>query len=119
MTPEIRPITSEDLAALQLEAAKDDHQVWFPTHTLWKDGELVGYISDQVMPVVNLWLHSKKLKAKDSLQLLKQYDEYCKAKGQNGYVMPCSQNSPFFPKMPKLGFRYFGSTSLFYKNLTT
>lgn len=107
--------TVDRMPSLVAAAAADDHCVLYPTEVFEKNGEIVGYVSVFGMPIVNVWLDSKKVTARDSLYLLGRMNQGIKAKGIGSYVMPCAEISPFYPKMDKLGFSKLGSTTLFYK----
>lgn len=109
----VRPLSSkEDAQKLILLAREDEHTVLFPTHLVTKHGEIVGYGSINAMPMVNVWLHSHKVKARDSLHLLNIAENIAANAGLKQFVMPCSQHSPFFPHMEKLGFKRLGFAEL-------
>lgn len=103
------PMKPAELAELVRLAAEDDHGVLCPTHLVVKDGAIVGYLSLDATPIVNVWLHSKKVRAVDSVALLRRLDEEMQARGKPEYVMPCCEISPFYPHMDRLGFNRLGA----------
>lgn len=113
----VRPLSSqEDVKKLLDLAREDEHTVLFPTHLVTKHGEIVGYGSINAMPMVNVWLHSRKVKARDSLHLLNIAENIAANTGLKSFVMPCSQHSPFHPHMEKLGFNRLGYAELCIKH---
>lgn len=109
----VRPLGSQTEVDQLVEAAKsDNHIVLFPTHAVWKGGEIVGYGSINNTPMVNVWLHSKRIAPRDSIQLLGIAEALASSQGLKHIVMPCADTSPFFPMMEKLGFERLGFTSL-------
>jgi len=112
----IEPIAGPDeLRDLLLAAASDNHVVIGASHVIRKDGELVGYASIGSVPMVNVWLDSKRVKALDSLRLLRAGEVLARDLGVRQYLMPCAHTSPFFPHMERLGFKRLGFTSLNWK----
>jgi hypothetical protein len=109
----VRPIGSQaEFDHLVANAKTDDHVVLFPTHAVWKGGEIVGYGSINATPIVNVWLHSEKIGPRDSVQLLGVAEALATTQGLKQIIMPCAENSPFYPMMDKLGFHRLGFTSL-------
>lgn len=109
----VRPIGSQsEFDQLVVSAKADDHVVLFPTHAVWKNGEIVGYGSINATPMVNVWLDSKRIGPRDSVQLLGVAEALAATQGLKQIIMPCAENSPFFPMMEKLGFKRLGFTSL-------
>jgi len=109
----VRPLkTQAEFDALDQAAKADNHIALYPTHAVWKSGEIIGYGSINATPMVNVWLHSQKLGPRDSVQLLGVAEALAANAGLSQIIMPCAQNSPFFPMMEKLGFSRLGFTSL-------
>jgi hypothetical protein len=117
MSAIITPIKATDIDELRKRAALDNHGVWYPTHLIKKDGEISGYVSVCTTPIVNVWLDSKKLVARDSVQLLNTLENVMRMTGRQDYVMPCSPDSPFFPNMQRLGYSVMGENVWFHKDL--
>ena len=115
----VRPITREDLEPLLLAAAKDKHEVWFPTHVVEApDGTLVGYACVSMQPaVVFVWMDSQRNTARDTVTALKSLDDFMRMSGVQGYLMPCAPGSPYFAHMERLGFVPKGQAEWFQKNL--
>lgn len=114
----LQPIESEHEMAELLEAAgKDKHEVVFPSHLVKKDGKTIGYVGVFSMPVLMWWLDSKEGKARDTLELLAQIEDFARSKNVKRYATICSEDSPYFPHMERLGFSKLGETVLFEKEL--
>ena len=109
----VRAIKSQaEYDALNAAARADNHIALFPTHAVWKGGKIVGYGSINATPMVNVWLSSKDLGPRDSVQLLGVAEALASNAGLSQIIMPCADSSPFFPMMEKLGFTRLGFTSL-------
>lgn len=102
---------------LVLAANKDHHDVVFPSHIFRKNGELIGYAGIFSTPVLMWWVDSQKGKARDTLELLKEVEDLAKTKGINRYVTICSEDSPYFKHMGRLGYTEMGQTVMFQKEL--
>ena len=114
----LRPIRPGELETLIAKAGRDNHTVIDPTHVALKDGQIVGYCSlSHRVSLVNLWLSSTEAGAIDSLTGLTAVESLCAEHGSAGIVMPCSENSPFYKKMGKLGFRTLGTSSVNVKGI--
>lgn len=112
------PFDKERMAELRAAALGDAHLVLFPTHAVMDAGEMVGYASVCATPTVNVWLHSKKVNALNSVKLLGHLEAALRMQGLREYIMPCSKESPFFPNMVRLGFVPLGENVSFHKDLT-
>lgn len=116
--PQVRPIADvRELEALAAAAKADDHDVLFPTHIARKDGEIVGYASIGALALVNVWAHSQRLRARESLTLLNLVENVAHALGQRTVCMPCAEQSPFRPLLPGLGYKNLGSASFHVKGI--
>jgi hypothetical protein len=118
LLPLLRPLnTPEQLALLQEVAAQDNHTVVGATHLVWKDGQIAGYGSLGGIPVLNVWLDSRKVHARESLVLLNAAEAILANAGVRGVLMPCAENSPFKPYMQKLGYAELGETVMHIKQI--
>ena len=109
----IRPFRQADGERLVANALADKHAVYFPTHVYEKDAEIVGYFSAAV-PVVMTWQDSKKVKAMDSVQIIK----FIEGTLVNSpfICIPCDPDSPYVGFLPKAGFvEYTKPVKLFIK----
>ena len=111
------PITPSELQALVAAAAEDKHTVLFPTHVIRRGEEIVGYLSICATPIVNVWAHSKKVNALQSVRLMHKLDDELKKNGVGTYIMPCSKDSPYYPHMQKLGYSVLGENVWHFKQL--
>ena len=112
--PIVRPVMSQaDLENLQLAAAADNHPLLYPSHIAEKDGQIIGY--GGIVPnvaMVNVWIDSRKAQARDSVYCLNVVENLAFATGAKRIVMPCSEQSPFFPYMERFGYRRLGVSSV-------
>lgn len=113
----VRRIKPEEVALLTELAAKDDHIVLGATHVILKGDEITGYLSIGGITTVNVWLDSEKMKAPDTINALGQLDAILENAGVENYFMPCSEDSPFFQVMDKIGFRKIFKTVMHLKSL--
>ena len=113
---QIRRIREDEQEKLVELAAADDHIVLFPTHVVEKNGEIVGYLSIGAIPIVNLWMDSKRVKSTDSIAVIGQLDAIMDDSGTPTYYMPCSENSPYHPYMERAGFQAALKTNLYVKS---
>ena len=114
----VRRLTSQlELDTLVENAKADDHLVLFPSHVVCKNGKIVGYGSINKTPIVNVWLSSKEIGPRDSMQLLSIAESIASSNGLDQIIMPCAEKSPFFPLMERMGFTRLGFTSLNVKSL--
>jgi hypothetical protein len=108
---------SPDLMRELVDAASDDgHCIMYPSHVVKRDEQIIGYGSICVMPVAQCWLHSKFVTPRESLILHRQLDSIVKSTGHNSVITLCTEKSPFYPVMPKLGYTKLFPTTLFIKN---
>jgi hypothetical protein len=120
-TTQLRRVAFEPIAGpeqvkdLLLAAAADDHIVIAPSHVARLGDDLVGYASIGSIPVVNVWLDSQRVKAIDSLRLLRAAEQASRDMGIRQWLMPCAHTSPFYPHMERLGFKRLGFASLNWK----
>lgn len=113
----IRPISVEDLPKLQAAAEADGHVVIAATHIVEKGGEAVGYVSAGGIPMVGLWMDTKKTDMFDAKKVQREYETFFRFQGHQAIVVPCMVSSPFYPFMEKDGHSKLCDTTLFVKNL--
>lgn len=114
----LSPLRGEDLGQLRDLAGRDQHRLWAPTHLARKGGRIVGVASLlHRMTLANIWLSSTEAGAIDSLCGLTALEALAADAGSQGLVMPCSERSPFYAKMKKLGFETLGLTTVNVKGL--
>lgn len=103
--PWLRPVQDWDLAPLKAAAGDDGHVVIAPTHVIWKEGELAGYVSLGRMPLLLSWLHTHKIKARDTQYVLNLCENLASAAAPGGVLcVPCVEQSPLRPYMEKFGY---------------
>lgn len=114
----VRPAMQEDLSRIEAAARADGCEVLYPTHYVEKNKEVVGYISLGVIPMVAAWLDSKKVKARDSIQLASFVDDAMTLRGVQIYSMPIHSDSPAIPYFSQIGCIDAGQHTLFLKSST-
>lgn len=118
MLPNIRKITSKEEYQAVMDAAKMDNDIIdFPTHILYKDGEVVGGWSVDAIPLFSVWHHSKRITARDSLMLNNTIDTVMNERGHKNFLQLCNANSNYYSYMNKLGYKGWEGTTLFLKNV--
>lgn len=107
-----------DLRRLIESARSDNHLPIVPSHLAEKDGEVIGYASIGLVPMIFTWVHSSKVRARESFALLARVEQEAAARAPCGVICtPCGFASPFHKFMPKLGYTPCGEGSFFLKNL--
>jgi hypothetical protein len=90
-------------------AAADDHEASFPTHVVLKDGKIVGCASVFGTPFVDIWLHTKEVRPKDTLSVLRDLEEKVRSQNIGAVVVPVPPHSPLLHLLtPERGYRRVG-----------
>jgi len=114
--PVVRPVRDRDeFIKLNNEALEDRHLAIAPTHVFEKSGDIIGYANVGTMTPVNTWFHSKKCKARDSLQIINVLENMVRISGGQAMLAPVSNQSPFLPVMDRFGYINMGSSNLMLK----
>jgi hypothetical protein len=114
MFPKIRLIKSPEESEYAIEQARLDNDcINFPSHVTERNGEIIGAASLNVLPLMLMWNHSKKISARDTLHLKQVYDSIMETKGFSQYIVACNKSSPYSSHMKKLGFKPVWDTELF------
>ena len=98
----IRPIASEE-ERLQVyeEAEKDgDRYPLMPTHVVTKGNDIVGAFC-LFSPTVYWWMHTKKVKGRESLSIFQSMSALLANEGVSKFVLPCEPESPYYPFLSK------------------
>jgi hypothetical protein len=109
--------TEEELRALQAAAATDAHAPFAPSHLVHKNGEIVGYGSLGVVPLLTVWLHSAKVRPIETIGLMKSMEAVFNDRGAPCVVAAVDPKSPFAQAMPKLGWQAVGTFTLYLKTV--
>lgn len=107
--------TKEDYEAAIQAAIDDNDMMVFPTHTVRKNGEIVGSISMARIPLVLFWNHKEKVKARDSLIINNTVESILNNNGTNNYFVACNSNSPYYGHVEKFGYKPVWPTNIFVK----
>jgi hypothetical protein len=106
------------LDALRALAAEDGHMVINPTHVMvGPEGNIIGYLSLNGLPVVHAWFDTKHKHVRDSLTMIEHGQTILRQQGVRGFAVACAAESPFTPHLPRLGFHQLGATVLWHKYL--
>lgn len=117
--PVIRKVRDvADFNRLVEAAAEDEHRVYFPSHVIEKGGEVAGYLGVCSMPILRVWLHREKMKARDTAMAIAVAENLMRANGIEVAGGLIAKTSPVFPHLPKLGWLPVGETVLVTKDLT-
>lgn len=116
--PLIRPVrTPADFERLRLAAEEDEHKVFFPSHSIEKEGELVGYIGLNSMPLLRMWMHTRKMTTRDCVMAMAVAENMLRASGVASMGCLISRESPFLPVVGKLGWTAVGESVVHLKSL--
>lgn len=116
--PVIRKVRDgADFARLQEVAAEDEHRVYFPSHVVEKDGEVAGYLGVCSMPMLRVWLHKERMKARDTAFVMGVAENLLREKGVEVTGGLIARQSPLFPHLAKLGWLPVGESLLITKDL--
>ena len=114
---DMKLIREEDIEELLDATQADNHIAIAPTHVVRKDGEMIGYASIAGIPLVHWWLDSEKGTAMDTIRVQRACEARALDSGITHYQILCSDDSPYLPKMQKLGYKFVGKTNLFVKEI--
>lgn len=110
-------LSDEQRAELQRAARADGHTAMTASHLILRDDRIIGYGSIGNVAVINAWMDSKTAKAADSVRMLREAEERCRAMGFEYACLPVSEHSPFLPLVERLGYSNMGWASYNLKNL--
>lgn len=112
----IRGLPDDLLKKLIAEAAEDNHYVHSATHVMFKNREIAGYLSVAAIPTIMGWFSTKKLKARDSLNIMTAVENQLIVGGATSVMTPMPKTSPFHPHMEALGFEKYYNGDVFIKD---
>ena len=116
MIPRVIKVQTQAAKQTYLNAAADD-PLTAPTHVIYKGDELVGKWNLAEVPLVLVWHHEEKVKAKDSLILNSLQESIMSEKGIDEYYIVVNESSPYTQHMSKLGFEPIHTTKIYKKKL--
>ncbi len=115
----ILPINNdiEVLKEIRKLAKEDGDDLFYPSHYAVEDGQIIGAFAVET-PTSSWWMSKKKGNAKKTMLMLNSLETLHSENGNAGYIMPCSETSPYFKMMDKFGFNEITDPfKLFYKSL--
>ena len=94
----IRPIESvEERQRVYDESDKDGNRhPLMPTHVVTKNEDIVGAFC-LYSPTVYWWMHTKKIRGRDSYSVFQAMSSMLANDGVDKFVLPCELESPYFP----------------------
>ena len=99
------PVTSAALKQQVEAAAKaNGNSLGAPTHYLERNGEIVGALRLQVLPVAAIWLHTEKIRAHDSLEFVRVLCGSLSMAGHHAVAVVINRDSPFLKVKERFGF---------------
>lgn len=108
----------KEITDLKAACDADNHYLFNPTHIMERGEEIVGCASIGAMPMVNVWMDSKKIRNRESATLMNMVENAAWQSGFKTIALPCWKHSPLRPFMESAGgYSYFGETGLFIKDL--
>lgn len=118
MFPTLQKVRTPEQADALIAAAKADGDAMiYPTHGVYRDGEIVGAWSIAAIPLVLCWHKSDAIKARDSLVMRNTVDAVLDSQNVTAYATACNSGSPYLPHMEKFGYQPVWPTNLFVKNV--
>lgn len=113
----IRPFTGIDEVPVSQAAEQNAHSVLAPSHVVLKEGKIVGALEIATSIPVLVWAHTEKMGIRDSLDVMRFYENLVFGTGNKRIILPCKKNSPFLPylKNPKSGYVDCGEFNFFLK----
>lgn len=113
--PQFKKIdTPEERQAVVDAAVANNDNMVFPSHVAYKNGEIIGGYSLNVVPAVMCWTHSEKATARDSLQIKRCIDSVMSDRGNKIYMTACNSDSPYYQHMEKFGYHPIWPTNIFW-----
>ena len=103
----IRPIASEEERLQVYEAAAENGMgPLMSTHVVMKGDDIVGAFC-LFSPTVYWWMHTKKVKGRESLSIFQSMSALLANEGVSKFVLPCEPESPYYPFLSKkLSYHY-------------
>ena len=94
---QIYPINTQELLDKVNEAANENgRRPMYPTHAVFKDGEIVGSFCTH-SPTVYWWMHSEKVTNRDSTVIFQSLDTLMNQNNTSSYMLPCHPKSSYYP----------------------
>lgn len=101
----IYPIaTAEQLQRVETAARENGNPVLRPTHFIERNGEIIGCIGLNVLPMARIWLHTGKVKASDSKQFVSTLAGSLSMAGHRIMAVVINRESPFYKVKERFGF---------------
>ena len=116
--PTIKKIKTNELRQQVVQAALlDGDNMQFPTHAVYKNGEVVGGWNVGGFPLLLCWHDKHKVSAKDSVMINATMDSVMNSAGHEVWWMACNSGSPYYDHVEKLGFKHVWPTNIIIKGI--
>jgi hypothetical protein len=118
MGTEIRDIRESDVSVRPLYdmAAKQEHDLWLPTHIIEKDGEMAGSVGMGAIPFCTIFVSDEVNSPFALRSVAKGIDDQMRDWGDRSYFLCVGPRSPAHRLMPSGGYAGF-NTTIWYKEL--
>ena len=116
MSTKLREIQQCDITPLQSMLDRDNHDAWLPTHIIEKDGEMVGSVSCDGIPMSTVFISSEVKSPFAVRGVHKEIERIYRDYGDRHYFVCVPPRSPAFRFMPTGGYTGF-ETTLWYKEI--
>jgi hypothetical protein len=115
--PIIQPAKVEDLEELHKLAQDDAHSVVLPSHIVRKNGQIIGSVSVAQVPMVLVYMNTKRSVAIDSYCVSNFFENFLAAHGNKTVCVPCHVKSSLRPYMESVGYKAYGTHDILIKDL--
>ncbi|MBF8281259.1 MAG: hypothetical protein HW378_174 [Anaerolineales bacterium] len=115
---EVRPLREPaDCDRLEIAADEDAYHPILPTHIIERDGEIVGCVGVNSLPLFRVWLHRTKVRARESVAILNVIENGYRAQGGGIVFSLLAPDSPFRAVQERFGYHALGLGVLLVKKL--
>ena len=105
---QVFPISSRETLVEAQDAAKENGRVlMFPSHVIFKKGEIIGAFCTR-SPTVYWWTHSEKVTRSDSKYIFNSLETLMNEGNSPTYILPCHLESPYYSILNKRLTKYEG-----------
>lgn len=98
----------EDYRQAVAAAKADSHQLYAPTHTFKRGGEIVGAVSLASCVLAMPWFHTQRMGRRDSFGVINSLQNSLRMQKVSHVCIPVGPQSPFNKVMAPLGFTSLG-----------
>lgn len=116
--PTLQRVRTEDERQRLIAAAQADNDAMiYPTHGVYKNGEIAGAWSVAGIPLVLCWHKKDTIGPRDSLVMNNTVRALMDNVNQREYLIACNNSSPYIEHMEKFGYSPVWPTNIFVNNV--